>query len=212
MFNFTIKRAEGLEDLEKNETEKLPDNAVMLKEGDRVEDLYKKGFFLILPILLLMIILAYIKCKGMKGNLSPDLNVLIAAAAGVIACVLLSDIHEFIHGIVLPLKAKKIIYKLNNAKCVYCNAVVSKSRIIAVNLAPFTLLSAVPFILWMKFGQLLPIEYMLISVIVIWLMCLISLGDFANVFNIMTQVPRGCKVMNHGFHTYYIKKTGKDKK
>ena len=38
MFNFTIKKAEGLEDLEKNETEKLPDNAVMLKEGDRVEE------------------------------------------------------------------------------------------------------------------------------------------------------------------------------
>ena len=211
MFNFKIRKAEELEDLEKYETEKLPENAVMLKEGSRLEDILFKGFMLVLPVLLIMIALAYHRCKSMSGSVSLNKDSLIAAAAGILACVLLSDIHEFIHGIFLPLKAEKIIYKMKKAKCVYCSAKLSKARSLTVDLAPFILLSAVPFFLWMRYGGLLPTEYMLVSVIVIWLMCLICLGDFANAFNIIKQVPRGCKVMNHGYHTYYIR-TGKDKK
>jgi len=211
MFNFKIIKAEGFEDLEKNETEKLPENAVMLKEGSKLEDVLFKGFILVLPVLLLMIALAYKRCRSISGSISLNRDSLIAAAAGILACVLLSDIHEIIHGIFLPLRAKKIFYKLKKAKCIYCSARLSKTRSVAVNLAPFVLLSVIPFALWMKYGYMLPTEFMLVSVIVIWLMCLICMGDFANTFNIIKQVPRGCKVMNHGYHTYYIK-TGKDKK
>lgn len=211
MFNFKIRKAEELEDLEKYETEKLPENAVMLKEGSKIEDLYFKGFMLVLPVLLLMMALTYYKCKGLQGKFDFDLRSLIAAAVGIAAFVLLSEVHEYIHGFFFPLRAKKIIYKLKKAKCLYCNAKISKTRSVAIYLAPFVLLSAVPFAVWMRYGQLLPTEYMLVSVIVIWLMCFMCLCDFANTFNVIKQVPRGCKLMNYGYHTYYIR-TGKDKK
>jgi len=35
-----------------------------------------------------------------------------------------------------------------------------------------------------------------------WIMTMMSIGDFANIFNAIKQVPNNAKIFNYGMHSY----------
>ena len=47
--------------------------------------------------------------------------------------------------------------------------------------------------------------YSLAIVFTTWIMTIMSIGDFANIFNAIRQVPKGGKVFNYGIHSFWFK-------
>ena len=77
---FNIKIRGDLKDEEQlKEGEVLPENSIMLNEGNKITDIMFKGFALALPGMLVMIALSYFKCKNMSVKLSLSPTVILAA-------------------------------------------------------------------------------------------------------------------------------------
>ncbi len=73
----------------------------------------------------------------------------------------------------------------------------TKTRFVLMSLAPNILFGFVPFLVALIFPQLY------------WLGLFGALsigagaGDYINVFNALTQVPKGAKIYSSGFHSYW---------
>lgn len=209
---FNIKIRGDLKDEEQlKEGEVLPENSIMLNEGNKITDIMFKGFALALPGMLVMIALSYFKCKNMSVKLSLSPTVILAAISILAAIKLLTYVHEFIHAIVYPLRSRKSIwkYKEQGVVLIYCSAKISRIRFIIMSAAPSVILGIVPFIYWMRYGQLLQLEWRIASLIVIWIMYMMSMGDFANIYNVIKQTPGKAVVFNYGLHTYWMRKQKK---
>ena len=42
-------------------------------------------------------------------------------------------------------------------------------------------------------------------VFITWIMIIMSMGDFTNIYNAIRQVPKGAKIFNYGLHSYWLK-------
>ena len=73
-------------------------------------------------------------------------------------------------------------------------------------LAPMFILGVVPFIIWLILPQFIPMPFNLAFVIITWFMTLLSMGDVANVYHVIKEVPNKSKLFNYGFlRSFYIK-------
>lgn len=46
--------------------------------------------------------------------------------------------------------------------------------------------------------------YSLAFVFTTWIMTIMAIGDYANIYNAVRQVPKGAKIFNYGMHSYWI--------
>ena len=105
--------------------------------------------------------------------------------------------HELLHGICF----KEDVYLYTNWKQGMLFVVgpedMSKTRFILMSLLPNLVFGAVPYLLGMVFPQLT----------VLGCFGLISLtsggGDYYNVYNALTQMPKGARTYLHGFHSWW---------
>ena len=206
MFRIKIK---GVYQSESDLTKGKPllEGAVMFNEGKSLQDAFLKGFLVGLPLILSMILLTILKCRTI------DYTIRINGKTGVFFVVmlavlfLLTYVHELIHALFYPKDAVKTIWKapMQGAYFVYCDAPVKKSRFILLCAAPAVLLGIVPFIAWYLLADFIPMPYSLAMVFTAWLMTVMSIGDYANIYNTVRQVPKGAKVFQYGMHSYWIK-------
>ena len=119
---------------------------------------------------------------------------------------ILKFIHEYIHAILYPLKSKKTIWKYtsNGAYFIYCNTKISKLRFIVISLAPMILLGIIPFVIWLFIADKIDLTISVVYVIMTWIMVFFAMGDLANVYNTIRQVPKNAKVFNYGLRSYWI--------
>lgn len=62
-------------------------------------------------------------------------------------------------------------------------------------------------LVWLILPNLIPIPYNVAVCIVFWLMTIVAMGDAANVYHVVKEVPKGSKVFNHGMlRSFYIVK------
>lgn len=87
---------------------------------------------------------------------------------------------------------------------VYCDAKVSKSRFIWINLAPNVILGGLPFIIWLFIDDRLPIHITVCSVFLLWYMIIGGIADYYNVYNTIKQAPNGAHIFNYGLYSYWI--------
>jgi hypothetical protein len=66
-------------------------------------------------------------------------------------------------------------------------------------------LGLIPFAIWLFIADKIDTEISMVFVVISWLMTFGSMGDLANVYNTMKQVPKNSKVFNYGLHSYWIK-------
>jgi hypothetical protein len=184
----------------------LPENAVMLNEGDNINLAGFKGFLVILPIISIMAYITFKRIEKMDGILKMDIKFALTFILMLIIIVILMYLHEFIHAIIYPIKSEKQIWNSNFGQFVYCNSEISKVRFIIVSIVPMIVLGIIPYIYWMNFlsdkKTVFSVCFLLISIF----MTLISSGDVYNIFNVMRQVPKNATVLNYGLHTYFIVK------
>lgn len=77
--------------------------------------------------------------------------------------------------------------------------VMSKSRFVILSLFPNLVFGVLPFVLWLIFPKIVFLGFF-------GALCLSQgAGDYMNVYNCLTQVPKGAKVYMSGYHSYWFK-------
>ena len=186
--------------------DKLPKEAVQYKEGKEINDLFKLGFTIMIPIMIPIMIITIIRLEGIKAKIKIDTKTLIIIICAYILYKILKYVHEFIHGILYPIKSEKRICKYSGgAFFLYCTTIISKTRSIIISLAPMIILGIIPFIIWLFVADKMDITICITYVFLTWIMIFFCMGDVANVYNTIKQVPKNAKVFNFGFHSYWIK-------
>ena len=192
--------------------EPLPEGSVMFKEGG-IEDVLRQGITLMLPLLALMTGLMVFRFVGLKGTFAkaqffPDFFLTFALI--VLLAWLLTYVHEFIHALFFPWDAEKQIWKYpeKGAFFIYCSAPVSRWHFVVLSLAPGVLLGVVPYLLWLWVAGRLPILASIGMAFLSIFLTMGAMGDVANVYNCLTQVPRGAQVFGYGLHTYWREEHG----
>jgi len=185
----------------------LPAGAIQFKEGKSIMGALIKGTLMMLPLLFLMIVVSFTRVRALTSDFKIDLSFVMIFAAMLLLAHFLTYIHEFIHALLYPGSAVKEIWKIpsEGAYFVYCSAVVSKSRFIILCLAPAVFLSIIPLGIWLLIYDALPVNISLCFAILTLIMALMCGGDFYNVYNAISQVPKGAKIFNYGLHSYWIK-------
>jgi hypothetical protein len=153
-----------------------------------------------------MIILSILRVSEIAGPIDFDSDFAIAAITTMILGITSLVVHEFIHAILYPKEAIKSIWKdsKNNAYFLYCDALVSKRRFIVLSIAPAIILGIVPFIIWYIVAPIISLEWVVCTMLMIWWMTFDAIGDYANVFNAIRQVPKNARIFNYGVHSYWI--------
>lgn len=206
MFNIKYK-GNYKDDKDLIKRKSIPKNAV---EYGIVSDLKKelgRGFLIILPLLIIMLILIILKVKNIDFHLKMDIHFIISFLIVIVSVYLLTIVHEYIHALFYPIKCNKEIWKSKEqgAYFVYCEEEISKGRFIIMCLAPMFILGIIPFIIWYIIPTFIPMPYNISVSIIFWLMTIVAMGDVSNVYYVIKEVPKKSKVFNHGLlKSFYI--------
>ncbi len=182
--HYAGKYSGNLESLPKREHH---ENSVQFKEPDDM-----KKFAVIINILGIIItaVLVFTVTYISRENLS---------FTGIIIALLSLIPHEFLHALCF----KKDVYMYNNLKhgmmFVVGTEDMSKSHFIFMSLCPNIVFGFIPFAIFLIFPNL--IFFGTLGALAIGM----GAGDYLNVFYTLTQVPKGAKVYNSGFHSYWYK-------
>ena len=185
----------------------IPENAM---EFGIVSDLKKefvRGFLILMPVFVLMIILTVYKVRNYDYRLNMDLHLILSFVLAVLAIHFLTYVHEFIHALFYPREALKTIWRSDEegAYFVYCEEIISRNRFIVMCLAPMFVLGIVPFVLWLLLPAMIPMPYDMALAFVTWMLTVMAMGDVANVYHVLKEVPAGAKVFNYGLlRSFYI--------
>lgn len=163
-----------------------PTSYVQFKEPDM------KKFAVIMNILAIVITLVLLAIVGYISKEGPSLLGIFLSLASLVP-------HEFLHALCF----KEDVYMYNNLKqgmmFVVGTEDMSKLHFIMMSLCPNIVFGFIPFILFLIFPNLIFFGTM-------GAVCIGGgAGDYYNVLNTLTQVPKGAKVYNSGFHSYWYK-------
>ena len=205
MFHIRIKGK--LEDEKEITKSELPSDAKVFDEGDSLQDAFTRAFLVSVPVILLVIICSILRLRPIAQNTAMNMKLFsISFVITMILSIGLRYLHEIIHALCYPLHSVKEIwnYKRNGAYLVYCDAKVSKSKFIWINLAPNIVLGGLPFIIWLLIADRLPTHITVCSVFLLWYMILGGMVDYYNIYNTIKQVPKDAHIFNYGPHSYWI--------
>ena len=107
--------------------------------------------------------------------------------------------HEFLHA--LCFKEDVYLYHDFSKGLLFVHGIekMTKVRFVFMSLLPNLVFGVVPFVVFLcnpQWGILGMIGALCIS---------IGFGDYINVFNALTQMPKGAKTYLHKFHSYWVK-------
>jgi hypothetical protein len=187
----------------------LPDTSIKFREADTAGKVFINGFLISLPILTITLILALYRIGPLFKN-AGNINIIKINISIIIAIVImfvLAYVHEVIHSLCFPIKANKEIWiaPQSLALFVYSNEPIGKRSFIWMCLAPNIILGFIPFFIWFFMAAKINFYVSIIWAFVSWSMILSGIGDYYNVYNAVRQVPKGARVFNYGFHSYWIK-------
>ena len=160
-----------------------------------------------MPVLAAMVAATFLKVKDLDYHLTMGLDVIVSFVLTIVSVYLLTFVHEIIHALFYPADAVKEIWKSKEqgAYFVYCEKEISKERFIIMCLAPMFILGIIPFIIWLILPNYIPMPYNVAVSITFWLMTIVAMGDVANVYHVIKEVPKGAKVFNYGLlRSFYI--------
>lgn len=165
--------------------------AVKFKEAKDTKQLALITNVLGLIILILMTIPAFIRCKGYIESNNWQLLL------GCLFVLMVFFPHEFLHAVCF----KKDVYLYTNLShgllFVVGPETMSKGRFIFMSLLPNIVFGFIPYTIGMIFPNLI--------CLVVLGICAISsgAGDYYNVFNAITQMPKGARTYLYQLNSYW---------
>lgn len=164
-------------------------NAVPFKEATDTKQL---SIIANIACVIIMIVLAVPAFFRIRGHFDP-----IQLIIGCISPMLILFPHEVIHALCF----KEDVYLYTNWSqgmlFVVGPETMSKSRFIVMSLMPNIILGFIPYIIGMIFPQFMAFTVM--GVISIGM----GAGDYYNVFNAATQMPKGSRTYLYKFNSYW---------
>ena len=178
----------------------LPDNAVRFREPETPAKLNLVASLFIIPVALIIIAAIIIKAK--MGLITQGLELF--NIWGVLLAFLMIFPHEMLHAVAFPREAEvEVWYSIKNMMAFVASTYpTSKWRFIFLSLLPSIVFGFIPLIIWI----FIPPEFSGISdMLFSFGSCslMVGVGDFLNVFNAATQMPRGSITQLSGFHSYW---------
>lgn len=167
-------------------------NAVPFKEAENSKQLAIIANIAGVIIMILLGIPAFIRCR--EYILEDTWQLML----GCLSALLILFPHEFLHAVCF----KKDVYLYTNFKqgllFVVGPEVMSKSRFIFMSLLPNIVFGFVPYIIGMIFPNL-------IFLVALGTFAIGSgAGDYYNVFNALTQMPKGAKTYMYKFNSFWF--------
>lgn len=222
---FNIKFMGRFKDEEVLKQRPLPPDAVPYDEGS-LGDVVRKGFLISLPWQIIMftsVLIRYLQVRDrMPGEAIrgiPSLfnvltvnatdSVLLNAGVGLIVLIginiLLTLLHELIHAVTVPRghEAQIWSYLDKGAMFVFFPEPVSRVRFVVVSLAPNVVLAFIPWLFLLFAAPVLTAQAYWWIFIQAFLMSVGGIGDYANVWHTLTQVPKGGQVYSYGVNSYW---------
>ena len=171
---------------------KMVEGAVQFREADSMKDFAKKVN--VLAVVLLVLAFGAVIVREINAQVPPF------HFWGYLLAMLSPFPHELLHGICF----REEVYLYTNWKqgmlFVTGPEHMTKGRFVFMSLLPNLLFGFVPLVLFMVNPQWTALGTMGAMAVSM------GAGDYYNVWNALTQVPKGGMVYNQGFHTYwYIK-------
>lgn len=206
MFNIVFK-GNYVSDDQLIKRDSIPKEAVEFGIIPNLQGEFGRGFLILMPVLVAMVAATFLKVKDLDYHLTMGLDVIVSFVLTIVSVYLLTFVHEIIHALFYPADAVKEIWKSKEqgAYFVYCEKEISKERFIIMCLAPMFILGIIPFIIWLILPNYIPMPYSLAVSITFWLMTIVAMGDVANVYHVIKEVPKGAKVFNYGLlRSFYI--------
>ncbi|MBR4163060.1 MAG: DUF3267 domain-containing protein [Solobacterium sp.] len=207
MFNIVFK-GNYVSDDQLIKRDSIPKEAIEFGIIPNLQGEFGRGFLILMPVLGVMVATTYLKVKDLDYHLTMGLDVIVSFVLMIVSVYLLTFVHEIIHALFYPADAIKEIWKSKEqgAYFVYCEKEISKERFIIMCLAPMFILGIIPFMIWLILPNYIPMPYNLAVSITFWLMTIVAMGDVANVYHVIKEVPKGAKVFNYGLlRSFYIK-------
>lgn len=146
----------------------------------------------VLLLIVLLVIAYFLAGKGIRQFLSQ------IGVATIISMITLIP-HEFFHASCFK-EDVYLYYDLSKALLfVHGTEDMSKARFVFMSMLPNIVFGIVPYVLF-----LINHDWLLIGMIGAF--CIgMGFGDYVNVFNALTQMPKGAKTYLCGFHSYWHK-------
>jgi hypothetical protein len=179
---------------------KLPDNAVKFKEPETLAKLNIVASLFIIPVIFIIGLAIFVKIQIEKGSYYTEpFNFL-----GIVLAFLMILPHEFLHAAAFPRLAEvEVWYSIKNMMAfVVSTHPTTKRRFIFLSLLPNLVFGIIPLAAW----TFIPSVHTEISGIIFSfasVSLMFGVGDFLNVFNALTQMPRGSITQLSGFHSYW---------
>ena len=169
-----------------------PKGSVPFKEPEHKKfALIANGGAVIVAILLFMVVLKVGVSYIRQGSM--------AFMIGSILAVLVLFPHEFLHGICF--KGDVWLYTNFSKGMLFVVGPedMSKAHFVFMSLLPNIVFGFIPFIVFLFFPKL--------TILGVFgaLSIAMGFGDYINVFNAITQMPKGAKTYLSGFHSYWYK-------
>ncbi len=165
--------------------------AVMFKEAENSKKLAIIANAVSVAIMIVLAVPAYFRCREyvIDGFWRLYLGVIISLAAALP--------HELLHAACF----KKDVYLYTNLKqgmlFVVGPETMTRRRFVFMSLLPNLVFGIIPYILGMFFPKLL--IFIGLGVMATGM----GAGDYYNVFNAVTQMPKGARTYMYGFHSYW---------
>ena len=163
-------------------------NAVKFQE---IDDIKKLGLVLnLLSVPLMIVTYAIVLLRGGFDVILEHFWIYWAGMLAAIACLIP---HEFIHAMCFRKEAYIYTNLKNGMLFVVATEDMSKSHFIVMSL----IFGFVPFLLYLIFPQLGFLGILGATSIPM------GIGDYYNIINALTQMPKGARTYLHGFHSYW---------
>ena len=178
----------------------LPENAVRFREPETPAKLSMVASLFLIPVLFLLI--AAVVVKILLGFTKGDYT-LYNPWGWVLALAMILP-HEVLHAVAFPKHAEvQVWYSLKNMMAfVVSTCPTSKARFIFLSLLPNLVFGFVPLLIWMFVpDEQRQLSGLLFSFAAFSLM--MGVGDFLNIFNALTQMPKNSITQLSGFHSYW---------
>lgn len=178
----------------------LPENAVKFKEPTSLLMVNVVSSLFIIPVIMIVAIAIFIKKYILGTYYYSDLFnpvALILAFAAIIP-------HEFFHAICFPKEAEVQFWfsPKHLMAFVFSSYPISKYRYVFMSFLPNLILGFLPLVLWV----VLPIGDSGFSSFLLcfsYINLLFGVGDYLNIFNALTQMPREAVTQLYGFNSYW---------
>lgn len=180
----------------------LPSNAIRFKEPKTPAQLNLVASLFLIPVVFIVIGAIYLK-KALGFEFNIGLGNIIYNWGALLAFSMILP-HEFLHAIAFPKKSEvELWYSLENLMAfVFSTAPMTKTRFLYVSLLPNIIFGFLPLAAWIFMpSHLSSLSGILLSFSV-WSLCF-GIGDFLNVFNTITQMPKNSITQLSGFHSYW---------